>query len=516
MAKVYKKKTWEEKKQEIQDLTSEMEKKIPSYFKSPESIKEYLSFMAKFHQYSTNNSMLIDSQFMGAKAVGSFKFWKEKGFSVKKGEKGIKIIVPKVTTYFKRGDQEVQLKYANKDEKEKIKKQQIETYTRTYFDIGHVFDVSQTDATAKDLPSIFPNRWLEGTVDNYKTVYKALEKVAEVNGIKIVEPYNELGAAKGVSYRKLKEVALNPRNSELQNIKTLVHELAHAVLHTEETHNQYTTQEKEFQAEMVAYTVSSYFGLDTTEYSLPYLNHWTNGKELKDQERLLREVRETAHDFISIIENELVKEREFEASKEQSNDKKFLLVHYQHLSLTEESYITLEQLKAMVQEKDPNQLAKMKELSDSAFLKEFNEYFKRRYAVIDPQLIERPHVLIQWSELEELTSNELIPFGEANWRMEMLEEKYYSEIWYGKTRYHVLMPEESGQINVINMDRLDIGDGDYVNPHHQIRKEKNLDQEQLKLLEKDIIDYLFERESKENSSVLRRDNKVKVLEALER
>lgn len=317
MAK-YKRKTLEEKKQQIQALIKGMEQQISNYFVNPESVKEYLDFMGKFHQYSVNNSILINQQFKGAEAVGSFKFWKDKGFSVKKGEKGIKVLVPKKTTYFRRDNKEVQLKYATKEEKEKIKEKEIKTYSRTFFDIGYVFDVSQTNATANDLPKIFPNRWLEGNVKNYQLMYQALEKVANKHGVKIVEPYQELGVAKGVSYTLRKEVALNPRNSELQNVKTLAHELAHTVLHTAETHDKYSSQEKEFQAEMVAYTVSSYFGLDTTEYSLPYLHHWTKGKKLKDQRKLLYEVRETAHDFISTIEEELVKERGLKMEKNET------------------------------------------------------------------------------------------------------------------------------------------------------------------------------------------------------
>ncbi|PWQ89219.1 hypothetical protein DKX15_15180, partial [Enterococcus faecium] len=119
----------------------------------------------------------------------------------------------------------------------------------------HVFDLSQTNAKAEDLPRIFPNRWLDGSVTDYKSLYKGMEAIAEKNGVKIIEPKQELGAAKGVSYTLTKEVALNPRNSELQNVKTLLHELAHAKLHTAETHMNYTAPEKEFQAEMTAYAV---------------------------------------------------------------------------------------------------------------------------------------------------------------------------------------------------------------------------------------------------------------------
>ena len=317
MSKNYKKKyqtkSPEEKKEAVQALTKKMEKSIEGYFRTPEDLKDYLSFMAKFYHYSPSNISLIQSQFEGAKAVGSFSFWKEKGFAVKKGEKGIQILVPN-RTIAKFKDKEGTWKTvtkANEEEKKQIESKSVEVKPgRLYFAVGHVFDVSQTNAKAEDLPRIFPNRWLEGSVTDYKSLYKGMEAIAEKNGVKIIEPKQELGVAKGVSYTLTKEVALNPRNSELQNVKTLLHELAHAKLHTAETHMNYTAPEKEFQAEMTAYAVSSYFGIDTSEYSLGYLASWTQGKEMKDKTKLLKEVHETSIEFIETIENTLEKEKE--------------------------------------------------------------------------------------------------------------------------------------------------------------------------------------------------------------
>ncbi|HHL0974379.1 TPA: ImmA/IrrE family metallo-endopeptidase [Bacillus cereus] len=305
--------SFEEKKQKVEALTKKMEKSIEGYFRSPGDLKEYLSFMAKFYRYSPSNIALIQSQFEGSKAVGSFSFWKEKGFSVNKGEKGIQILVPNRTTAKfkdKTGTWKPVAK-ASEEEKKQIESKKGEVKPgRLYFSVGHVFDVSQTNAKSEDLPRIFPNRWLEGSVGDYKSLYKGMEAIAEKNGVKIIEPKQELGVAKGVSYTLTKEVALNPRNSELQNVKTLLHELAHAKLHTAETHMNYTAPEKEFQAEMTAYTVSSYFGIDTSAYSLGYLADWTQGKELKDKSKLLKEVHETSTEFIETIENTLEKVKE--------------------------------------------------------------------------------------------------------------------------------------------------------------------------------------------------------------
>lgn len=207
-----------------------------------------------------------------------------------------------------------------------------------------MFDVSQTNAKAEDLPRIFPNRWLEGSVQDYRSLYKGMEAIAEKNGVKIIEPKQELGVAKGVSYTLTKEVALNPRNSELQNVKTLLHELAHAKLHTAETHMNYSAPEKEFQAEMTAYTVSSYFGIDTNEYSLGYLANWTQGKELKDKSKLLKEVHETSTEFIETIENTLEEVKEQIHEKEVENMTNVKDMNHDSLKETPAHLVTIEVL----------------------------------------------------------------------------------------------------------------------------------------------------------------------------
>lgn len=319
MSKTYKKKSVEEKKKEVENLTKNMEKRIEQHFHSPQDLKEYLQFMGKFYQYSISNVALIQSQFPGAQAVGSFAFWKSKGFSVQKGEKGIAILVPQRTVpKFK--DEDGKWKSVNKATKEEKKlieegKKEVKN-GGLYFSVGFTFDIAQTNATAQDLPKIFPNRWLEGNIENYAALYKGMEAIAEKNSISIVDPKEELGSAKGVSYTLTKEVALNPRNSEKQNVKTLLHELTHAVLHTKESFGNYTSAEKEFQAEMTAYTVASHFNIDTSDYSLDYLAHWTKGKEFKDKTQLLKEVHATSVSFIETIEDQLQKGKEPSLNKE--------------------------------------------------------------------------------------------------------------------------------------------------------------------------------------------------------
>lgn len=315
---MYKKKTREEKENEVKVLIENAENKINEYFDTPKNIKEYLLFMSKFYNYSLNNTILIDNQFNGAMAVGSFTFWKEKGFNVNKGEKGIKILVPnKGKDKFENEKGEIKLvDKATAEEKKKIEKGIFKVHKGSiFFSQGYVFDISQTNAKIEDIPEIFPNRWLEGNITNYKIMYRGMEQIADKIGVKIIQPKRELGTAKGVSYTLTKEIALNPRNSELQNIKTLLHELTHAKLHTKDNLDKYATHEKEFQAELTAYTVCSHFGIDTSEYSLKYLNSWTKGRTLNDKKELLKDVRETAIEYIEILENVLM-EKDKEINKE--------------------------------------------------------------------------------------------------------------------------------------------------------------------------------------------------------
>ncbi|PFT60540.1 hypothetical protein COK73_29755 [Bacillus cereus] len=658
MSKSYKKKyqtkSPEEKKEAVQALTKKMEKSVEGYFRTPGDLKEYLTFMAKFYHYSPSNISLIQSQFQGASAVGSFSFWKEKGFPVKKGEKGIKILVPN-RTVAKFKDKEGTWKSvtkASEQEKKQIESKSVEVIPgRLYFAVGHVFDVSQTNAKAEDLPRIFPNRWLDGSVTDYKSLYKGMEAIAEKNGVKIIEPKQELGVAKGVSYTLTKEVALNPRNSELQNIKTLLHELAHAKLHTAETHMHYTAPEKEFQAEMTAYAVSSYFGIDTSEYSLGYLASWTQGKEMKDKTKLLKEVHETSIEFIETIENTLEKEKEktnekgvdnmskqvsdngkehvvtveildkdikdgeiaklhmvdaetkevyhmaiydpgvldrdefyngekdvsniedifkgdvyekvkdtlldrnesqsftvreedlliplseleqddryailfhtekYEAAKIKENEKQnenreqneseknILLVEYMSLSNTTQELISINDLR---EQADKNRAFEPVEgaekLSDKEFIEAFNEANQEKYAALNQDEINRPTMLVQWSDNETFKNNQLIPFGEANEKMaEVISsiEKAREEarergetIPYDQARYHIAIPKEVdrefGRMELVSMDRMNMGDGDYKTPYEQVLNEKrHLSDEVKQALRDEVVNHRNNKE----------------------
>lgn len=306
----------------IEQLIYSANEQISHLVRSEEDVKELLNFKEKFYNYSLRNMALINQQFRGAVAVGTFQFWKEQGFHVKRGEKGIEMLVPVSVQSFKNSDGQVKsVKYATKEEKEKIERGEIEVYPVTRFKIGHVFDISQTNAKASDLPKLFPNRWLDGDVPNYKSFYKSLEKVGESIGSKVIDTGRELGASKGATYVLTGEIELNRRNGELQNIKTFIHELAHAKLHTGINRLSYSKKEKEFQAELVAYAVCSHFNLDVSEYSLSYLKHWTEHTDIPTRTNLLEEVYNTSKDFIKVLEENMALEKELNSHQDVETEK---------------------------------------------------------------------------------------------------------------------------------------------------------------------------------------------------
>ncbi|GED64004.1 LPD25 domain-containing protein [Lysinibacillus fusiformis] len=529
--KKYTAKTAEEKQKEIEELSEKMTNQLSSYFVSEEALKEHLAFMSIFYNYSLRNATLIQSQFMGASAVGSFKFWKDKGVSVKKGEKGIKIFVPTPVTYFNRDGEWIQLQYADPREKIQIENGKLETKKKLFFDIGHVFEYTQTDAREKGMPvsEIFGQYYQDGVIDNEDEMLVALHKVSENVGFEILPiPPRELGVAKGVAFPNEKIIALNPRNTAYENVTTLLHELAHARLHTPDVRDSFTKAEREFQAEMVSYVVASRYGIDTENFSLSYLAGWTQqGKELKDKEMLLNGVRTAASEFIETIDNHF---SEIQRSKENElmQPTQLLLMEYGALSNASLRTIETEDLKEIIHDIITNkveqlqhpafkqELDQLRNVSENLltfeqvnkdFIQLFNDTFKDNFALINQQEMTNPKILIQWSE-SELMSNELMGFAEGNDRMAKLEkevffdkEKAYS---YLETRYHVLIPN-GDTVDLINPDRLDIGNGEYKSPYEQLIAENKLTDMQHHEILRELALYTHEKQQAINTKSKRKN-----------
>ena len=256
-----------------------------------ENYTTWLKTMLAFHHYSLNNTILIALQAPEASRVASYETWKKLKRQVRKGEKGIKILVPapvKVKKEVERRDPVTSLPILDADGNP-VK--DIEEYSLQHFKIGHVFAYEQTDG--EPLPSLGVDE-LTGTAAGYERMKQAITDISPVP-IRFDEVK---GGAKGYYSPLNKEIVINTGMSELQTIKTIVHELAHSMCHDRDTMMakgiKKDRQTKEVEAESVAYTVCQYFGLDTSDYSFAYVTGWSSSKEMKELRSSMEFIRETS------------------------------------------------------------------------------------------------------------------------------------------------------------------------------------------------------------------------------
>lgn len=306
MAKTFVKRTPEEKRQQIKDITDKLDAELKSFVDS-DKFKTYLKTMSKFHNYSFNNTILIAMQKPDASLVAGFRAW-ETNFKrhVKKGEKGIKILAP--APYKKQIEQEVTDPATQKpvlDADGNVKKKTVEV-TVPNFQVVTVFDYSSTEG--EPLPQIGVNE-LNGKVDGYKNLIDAIIAVAPVK----VEYETIESGAKGYFSPSEQRIALNEGMSELQTLKTLIHETGHSLLHDKDGSKiegltdteKKTRNSKEVEAESIAYTVCEYFGLDTSDYSFGYIAGWVSSMELKELKESMETIRQTSSHIITGIEEQL-------------------------------------------------------------------------------------------------------------------------------------------------------------------------------------------------------------------
>ncbi len=299
----------------MKEITDRLETGIQELFES-ERYKAYLTTMSKFHSYSFNNTLLIAMQ--GGQLVAGYNKWRDDFHrNVKKGEKAIKILAP---APFK-AKKEVQKLDAQgrpvmgKDGKPVTEVQEIQVPA---FKIVSVFDVSQTEG--EPLPSIGVEE-LTGSVERYGEFFKALEQTSPVPiGFEDIP-----GGSHGYYHLTEKRIAIQEGMSELQTLKTAIHEIAHSKLHAIdpeapaiEQADRPDSRTREVQAESVAYAVCQHYGLDTSDYSFGYVAGWSSGKDLKELKVSLETIRATAHELITTIDGHLAQlQKERQTQQEQ-------------------------------------------------------------------------------------------------------------------------------------------------------------------------------------------------------
>ena len=263
--------------------------------------QEFLKTMAKFHNYSFNNTMLIAMQRPDATLVTSYKNWQSMGRQVMKGEKGITIIAP--APYKKMKEKEVldenQRPIMGTDGKPKT--EQVEV-TVPHFKAVTVFDIAQT--SGEPIQTLAPEL-LTAAVQDFDSFMQAIQKISPVP-----IRFDEIdGNANGYYHNVDKEIVIKKGLSESQTLKTAIHETAHAKLHDREIMESLGVEKdrltKEVEAESVAYCVCSSFGLDTSDYSFPYIAGWSSSREMKEMKASMDVIRKTAGEMIDQLTEEL-------------------------------------------------------------------------------------------------------------------------------------------------------------------------------------------------------------------
>ena len=493
----------------MKEITDRLETGIQELFES-ERYKAYLTTMSKFHSYSFNNTLLIAMQ--GGQLVAGYNKWRDDFHrNVKKGEKAIKILAP---APFK-AKKEVQKLDAQgrpvmgKDGKPVTEVQEIQVPA---FKIVSVFDVSQTEG--EPLPSIGVEE-LTGRVERYGEFFKALEQTSPVPiGFEDIP-----GGSHGYYHLTEKRIAIQEGMSELQTLKTAIHEIAHSKLHAIdpeapaiEQADRPDSRTREVQAESVAYAVCQHYGLDTSEYSFGYVAGWSSGRELAELKASLEIIRSAAHELISALDEhlaELRQQREADLSAAQEaafaldngntlfiqtcdSGYDYTLYGPDHTALDggqldapgltlpdagQEALNLLGQTAAVSEVLLGDKLAAFQEAAEKA-----NE-IPAPVKIPDPAA--EPTVTILWSESDKLQDGEIMPLSVANRVFEELdtaqhtdrEKDGYTGGWYDKTAFRIDFTLNGQPDNYEG--RQDFGDGEgslvqhIQNYHEYYAKDEN-------------------------------------------
>lgn len=302
------------REQQMYEITKQLEEGVKALFTS-ERYTEYLKTMSKFYNYSFNNTVLIALQRPEATLVAGYSAW-QKNFhrQVKKGEKGIQIIAPsqrKEKELVEKFDPETNEPILGPDGQPET---EVVEHVVSDFRVVRVFDISQT--YGEPLPELaIPD--LTGQVQNFPLFLQAVKELSPVP-IRFGETEGE---AKGYYSNEKKEIVVKEEMSESQTIKTLIHEIAHAKLHDrevlEQTGEEKDQRTKEIEAESIAYTVCQYFGLDTSDYSFPYIAGWSDNLKMWELRTFMDAIRRTAGEFIKELEEKM---KELETDRSERDD----------------------------------------------------------------------------------------------------------------------------------------------------------------------------------------------------
>ena len=366
---------------QLKEISERLEQGVKEIFTS-ERYTEYLNTMSKFHNYSFNNTLLITMQKPEATLVAGYQAWQKKfNRHVKRGEKGIQIIAPAPI----REKQEIEK--IDPVTKEPVigddgqPETEIVEMVIPRFRVTTVFDVSQTEGepiAELEVPE------LTGSVQFYDTFMEALQNISPVP----IHMMEIEGEAKGYYHQTEKYIAIQENMSNLQTMKTGVHEVSHALLHDREVMDaegilkDRTT--KEVEAESIAYIVCNHFGLDTSEYSFTYIASWCESKDMKALRASMDTIRKTSAEVIENIETQM-HELEMERPVRDTLHKEDLILH---LSGSMGSEFTYDLIENMSREQLEQNVGEYVSLLESGEIEEnekpLESFLKEKGAAVTP------------------------------------------------------------------------------------------------------------------------------------
>lgn len=289
--------TAEARKKEMDDITEKLEKGVQDVFAS-DDYKKLLSVMAKMPHYSVNNQILIMMQNPEATLCNSFNGWKKQNRFVKAGEKGLRILAPAPYQMEKEQEKVDKKGQVIRDKDGEPVKETVKI-TVNAFKAVSTFDISQTDG--EPIPQIGVSE-LVGSVEGYSTFMEAIKDTSPVPiGFENIE-----SGAKGYYHTVDHRIAIQEGMSEIQTIKTALHEIAHAKYHSIEAQevsgDKKSKAQKECEAESIAMVCAAHYGIDTSEYSFGYVAGWSSGKETPELKDSLQTIRQGACEIIDAID----------------------------------------------------------------------------------------------------------------------------------------------------------------------------------------------------------------------
>lgn len=290
----------EARKAEMDEITTKLEKGVQDIFKT-ENYKDYLNFCAKLPRYSVNNQILIMLQKPDATMCQSFGNWKDMNRFVKRGEKGIRILAP---APYKMQKEQDKLDAGGKpilDKDGEPVKETVEITVNAFKPVS-TFDISQTEGDP--IPTVGVSE-LTGSVEGYEALMAAIKEVVPVP----ISFENIDSGAKGYYHLEENRIVIQEGMSEAQTVKTLLHEASHQALHSREAQNMSgevkSKNQKETEAESVAYVVCKHYGIDTEDYSFAYVATWSKDKEVPELKASLDTIRRTASELITKIDEKV-------------------------------------------------------------------------------------------------------------------------------------------------------------------------------------------------------------------